>query len=166
MMFCVHVSLIGGSTELVWANTTLTTTVTSYDDFSDFFVHWPQRDTKFTGLSRIGGDLLSHTWRCSTIGATALNGRVRNGAGCFARAVTTKPRQSGKYSQVNCVYWCMTIDVSKSDFEVCLLLDQIKPIGQLVPVNWVHCCTYISGLSTWWSTTALRDTLFWGGLPA
>ena len=44
-------------------------------------------------LSRFGGDLLSHTLRCSTIGATALNGRVREGIGCFARAMTTKPRK-------------------------------------------------------------------------
>lgn len=42
-------------------------------------------------LSRSGGDLLSHVLRRSTIGATALNGRVRNGAGCFARAMATRP---------------------------------------------------------------------------
>ena len=47
-----------------------------------------------TCLSRFGGDLLSHVLRRSTIGATALNGRVRNGAGCFARAMTTKPRKT------------------------------------------------------------------------
>ena len=132
----------------------------------DFFYWLIARDTTCTGLSWIGGDLLSHTLRCSTIGATALNGRVRNGAGCFARAVTTKPRQSSKYSKSIFVLWCMTINLSKSGYKVCLLLDQIKPIGQLVPVNWAHCRAYISGLSTWWSTTALRDTLFWGGLPA
>ncbi|CAN0586070.1 unnamed protein product, partial [Ectocarpus sp. 12 AP-2014] len=45
-------------------------------------------------FSRFGGDLLSHVLRRSTIGATALNGRVRNGAGCFARAMTTKPRKN------------------------------------------------------------------------
>ena len=44
-------------------------------------------------FSRFGGDLLSHVLRRSTIGATALNDRVRNGAGCFARAMTTKPRK-------------------------------------------------------------------------
>ena len=44
-------------------------------------------------LTRFGGDLLSHVLRRSTIGATALNGRVRNGIGCFARAMTTKPRK-------------------------------------------------------------------------
>ena len=44
-------------------------------------------------LTRFGGDLLSHTLRCSTIGATALNCRDRDGIGCFARAMTTKPRK-------------------------------------------------------------------------
>ena len=44
-------------------------------------------------LTRFGGDLLSHVLRRSTIGATALNGRVRNGSGCFGRAMTTKPRK-------------------------------------------------------------------------
>ena len=42
-------------------------------------------------LSRSGGDLLSHVLRRSTIGATALNGRVRDGIGCFARAMATRP---------------------------------------------------------------------------
>ena len=44
-------------------------------------------------LVRFGGDLLSHVLRRSTIGATALNGRVRDGIGCFARAMTTKPKK-------------------------------------------------------------------------
>ena len=44
-------------------------------------------------LFRFGGDLLSHVLRRSTIGATALNGRVRDGIGCFARAMTTKPEK-------------------------------------------------------------------------
>ena len=44
-------------------------------------------------LIRFGGDLLSHVLRRSTIGATALNGRVRDGIGCFARAMTTKPEK-------------------------------------------------------------------------
>ena len=55
-----------------------------------FFINIVLRDAF---LSRFGGDLLSHTLRCSTIGATALNGRVREGIGCFARAMTTKPRK-------------------------------------------------------------------------
>ena len=44
-------------------------------------------------LVRFGGDLLSHVLRRSTIGATALNCRVREGIGCFARAMTTKPKK-------------------------------------------------------------------------
>ncbi len=51
-----------------------------------------RRDT--VGFTRFGGDLLSHVLRRSTIGAAALNGRVRNGAGCFACAMTTKPRKT------------------------------------------------------------------------
>ena len=43
------------------------------------------------GLYRFGGDLLSRVLGRSTIGAAALNGRVRDGIGCFARAVATKP---------------------------------------------------------------------------
>ena len=46
-------------------------------------------------LCRFGGDLLSHVLRRSTIGAVALNGRVRDGIGCFAHAVTTKPAKHG-----------------------------------------------------------------------
>ena len=44
-------------------------------------------------LFRFGGDLLSHVLRRSTIGATALNCRDRDGIGCFARAMTTKPKK-------------------------------------------------------------------------
>ena len=56
--------------------------------FRDFETVW-----RGLFLSRFGGDLLSHVLRRSTIGATALNGRVRDGTGCFARAMTTKPRK-------------------------------------------------------------------------
>ena len=47
-------------------------------------------------LIRFGGALLSHTLRCSTIGATALNFRVREGTGCFACALATKPNKNPK----------------------------------------------------------------------
>ena len=56
----------------------------------DFVIVWREF---YVFLSRFGGDLLSHVLRRSTIGATALNGRVRDGTGCFARAMTTKPRK-------------------------------------------------------------------------
>ena len=42
---------------------------------------------------KFGGDLLSHVLRRSTIGVTALNGRVREGIGCLAVAMTTKPEE-------------------------------------------------------------------------
>jgi len=42
---------------------------------------------------RFGGDLLSHVLGRSTIGAAALNGRVRDGIGCFARGCC---HQTGK----------------------------------------------------------------------
>ena len=44
-------------------------------------------------LIRFGSDLLSHALRRSTISAAALNGRVRDGIGCFARAMTTKSKK-------------------------------------------------------------------------
>ena len=44
-------------------------------------------------LSRFGSDLLSHVLRRSTIGVVALNGRVRDGIGCLATTMTTKPRK-------------------------------------------------------------------------
>ena len=52
-----------------------------------------KRDTSIRRLFRFGSDLLSHTLRCSTIGATVLNGRVRDGTGCFTCAMTTKPKK-------------------------------------------------------------------------
>ena len=74
-------------------------------------------------LSRLGDDPLSHVLRRSTIGATVLNGRVRDGIGCFTRAMITKPGKD--LLQVNMLMIA----------EARLLLDQIKPIGQLVPVS-------------------------------
>ena len=56
----------------------------------------------FEMFARGGGDLLSHVLRRSTISATALNGWVRNGSRCFARAMTTTSREHLSPSQV---YW-------------------------------------------------------------
>jgi hypothetical protein len=44
-------------------------------------------------LIRFGGELLSHVLRRSTIAAAALNFRDRDGIGCFARAIATKPEK-------------------------------------------------------------------------
>ena len=48
-------------------------------------------DPEFRAFERPGSDLLSHALRRSTIGAEGLNGRVRNGIGCFPLAITTRP---------------------------------------------------------------------------
>jgi hypothetical protein len=45
-------------------------------------------------LVRFGGDLLSHVLRRSTIGVAALNGRVRDGIGCFARGCSHQTWQA------------------------------------------------------------------------
>ena len=88
-------------------------------------------------LSRFGGDLLSHVLRRSTIGATALNGRVRDGTGCFARAMTTKPRKKHARRMFSPrFHQCLLFQVRFAfDRTALLFLDQIKPIGQLVPVS-------------------------------
>ena len=51
------------------------------------------RSRAFKMLFRSGSDLLSHVLRRSTISATVLNGRVRDGIGCFTCAMTTKPKK-------------------------------------------------------------------------
>jgi hypothetical protein len=108
-------------------------------------------------LFRFGGDLLSHVLRRSTIGATALNGRVRDGIGCFARAMTTKPGK--RQAAVACgARGNISVVPSRAALSSVLLLtvvqgegvmlrdtyapaasllflDQIKPIGPLVPVS-------------------------------
>jgi hypothetical protein len=68
-----------------------------------FFV---ERETVLL-LARSGGDLLSHVLRRSTISAVALNGRVREGIGCFATAMATRP---GKKHCPSCTLTCMISD--------------------------------------------------------
>ena len=86
----------------------------------------------FPFLVRSGGDLLSHVLRRSTISAVVLNGRVRDGIGCFTAAMATRPEKKRFPSQAHrAVFWCMTSDV----VTVLPLPDQIKPVGRLVPVN-------------------------------
>ena len=78
---------------------------------------------------RFGGDLLSHVLRRSTIGVTALNGRVREGIGCLAVAIATKPEEEQEHRALWALVFSFAFD------HVLLLLEQIKPIGPLVPVN-------------------------------
>ena len=91
------------------------------------------RDT-FDVFARCGDDLLSHVLRRSTISAVALNGRVRDGIGCFAHAMITTPKQaSSGFVARNIRFrllFCVCVPI-----EPVLSLDRIKPIGPLVPVN-------------------------------
>ena len=86
-------------------------------------------------LLRPGGDLLSHDYCRSIIGAAALNGRVRDGIGCFARAMATRSEEDvrGMWFWASVLASALLVDVF-SKF-VIRLLARIKPIGRLVPVN-------------------------------
>ena len=46
------------------------------------------------------------------------------------------------------------------------IMRTIKPIERLVPVSFMRCRTSTPGLSTWSSTTTLREYSFPGGFPA
>ena len=129
----------------------------------------------FHALGRPGGDLLSHALRRSTIGAEGFHGRVRDGIGCRTLAMTTRPAKNRFKISADCwrVFdvWVRALDLMFQLAVLCSLrvvefpLHQrtdvervIKPIEQLVPVSYTHCCASTSGLSTWWSSTALgRD---------
>ena len=63
-------------------------------------------------LIKFGSDLLSHALRRSTIGATALNCRVRDGIGCFARAMTTKLKK--KHQNPNQTALCSSLIPTRS----------------------------------------------------
>ena len=99
-------------------------------------------------LSRSGGDLLSHVLRRSTISASGLNFRVRDGIGCLPRAIATRPRKirflaslggpldhRSSFERLSMSFY--------TDLGVCMLrigyvlfvADRIKPVGRLVPVN-------------------------------
>src|SRR5687768_8592404 len=92
-------------------------------------------------LVRSGGDLLSRTLGCSTISGHALNGRVRDGIGCFAWPMATRPDQGPFRHQVfqakdATLGLCMASLSWRGEGVVpCPSLDRIKPVGRLVPVN-------------------------------
>ena len=128
---------------------------------------WYREETRLGLVYGSGGDLLSHGLSRSTIGAAGLNGRVREGIGCFPCAVTAGPA-----NQPLAACWQRgCFDLSK----LCQVMDEprwsggptfvgrlpgrIKPIERLVLVDCAcrHAC--IPSLSTWWSSTALRRDL-------
>ena len=70
-----------------------TTKAARLGGFVSFLCHHIRENWVF---ARSGGELLSHVLRRSTIAAAALNFRVREGTGCFARAMATRPREYPK----------------------------------------------------------------------
>jgi hypothetical protein len=94
-------------------------------------------------LFRSGGDLLSHVLRRSTIGVGTLIGRVRDGIGSFVPAMTTRPekrqgtvfRRSPNISDCSRFSRLRAFDDLEGKVFALLFPDQIKPIGQLVPVS-------------------------------
>ena len=125
-------------------------------------------------FGRPGDDLLFRTLRHSTIGAEGFHGRVRDGIGCRLLAIITrssKPscdlpgrfdRASG-FSDPNARLFCMFIFASVGRGYVCRLglplRVRIKPIERLVPVSFMRYRTSTPGLSTRWSTSALKGNL-------
>ena len=137
-----------------------------------------------------GNDLLSHVLRRSTIGAGAFHGRVRNGIGCSHPAKATRPAKGLKTSGLTFSHastWILecsrcpigtgsankglspkTLDMAQPHprRDRHCLMRAFKPIELLVPVSSTPCGAYTPGLSTWWSSTALREYSFRGGFPA
>ena len=95
----------------------------------------------FIRSSRPGGDLLSHTLRCSTIGAEGFHGRVRDGIGCRPLAITTRswrpdePHVCHRDSDCPGGTWarCLTCALcapeDRSSGECCLYLGLSRMIG-------------------------------------
>ena len=139
---------------------------------------------------RPGSDLLSHTLRCSTIGA---EGSSRPSSGwdrvCPPRhshqVVQTRrinrptlpsltARRQGKVFCVRSVSgnqavaaWCLPLRVKAQrrtgppgpEGPSAWRAGVIKPIERLVPVSFTCCHASTPGLSTWWSSTALKRDL-------
>ena len=130
-------------------------------------------------LFRPGGDLLSHALRRSTIGAEGFHGRVRNGIGCIAPRYGHQTKAKTVHVLARYVYYLwehfiellasvhlfyiariLTVVVAGDRFSSVLPLElSVKPIERLVPVSFTHYCASTPGLSTWWSSTALRRDL-------
>jgi hypothetical protein len=109
-------------------------------------------------FGRPGGDLLSHVLGRSTIGAEGFHGRVRDGIGCMA------PRHDhqvvGTEVGLNeCGVWVEVVALPAGSGPCMRRKDRIKPNERLVPVSFTHCCASTPGLSTWWSSTALKGEM-------
>ena len=133
---------------------------------SDGFYISDHRDEDNFVLGRTGSDLLFQVLRLSTIGAGEFYGRVRDGIGYRPPAKTTSPAKDELKQafanerqglSISALRHCFSILAIESEWA--LEMRAIKPIELLVPVSSMRCRTYTPGLSTWWSTTALKGEL-------
>ena len=116
-----------------------------------------------------GGDLLFRRWSGSTMGAEGFHGRVRDGIGCLAPRYGHQAGEApGGEWRVRSVWaasaWPglggLALHAGGGAALVWASAGGIKPIERLVPVSCTGCPASTSGLSTWWSTTALGETWF------
>ena len=145
---------------------------------------------------RPGGDRLSRSLGCSTMGAGAFHGRVRDGIGCCVPAMATGPPGRILWWLVGAIgIGCgaragvcapatglrarggrrrrrRSVFVS-SGGGGWLVARRLGPgcsgrssFGRLGPLGCAHRCASTCGLSTCWSGTALGETWFGGGFPA
>ena len=127
-----------------------------------------RRVSKKSVLGRPGSDLLSRVLGRSIIGAEEFNGRVRNGIGYRLLANTTRPAKHSTTDDRSVTARACgaalpdrssKLVVSPVVLRRTRIMRVIKPIELLVPVSSMRCRTYTPGLSTWWSTTALKEEL-------
>ena len=85
---------------------------------------------------------------CSTIGAGGLNGRVRDGNGCFPSAIATGKRFDSPLNGYSCREPTRGSSTQRRFM--------VKPRGHLVPVSSTPCGASTSGLSTSSSSRGLR----------
>ena len=107
-------------------------------------------------LGRPGDDLLSHVLRQSTIGAKAFDGRVRDGIGSYHLAKATRPAKNG---EAKLAFHVLLFQSECFERSRALATRAIKSNERLVPVSFTRCHASTSGLSTWWSSTALQGEL-------
>src|SRR5215831_19824538 len=95
-----------------------------------------------SGLGRPGSDLLSRVLRRSTIGAEGFHGRVRDGIGCGALAMTTR---SSDQRSSDGLLLCEVLPAGGECLRSCARVgagftavreDEIKPFERLVPVGY------------------------------
>ena len=103
------------------------------------------------------------------MGAEGFHGRVRDGIGCLAPRYGHQAGEApGGEWRVRSVWaasaWPglggLALHAGGGAALVWASAGGIKPIERLVPVSCTGCPASTSGLSTWWSTTALGETWF------